>query len=207
MFTEMMKRLSRKSRQAGFTVAEATIVISAAAILAGSATPVISGYVETARLARAKADLQVLGSSIQMYRLDTATHGFIQKGKVQSVKKDQSTSARVMVSNGDVPQVGPGGEPEWMAPFDGQTVDFFQDFSAGKVDATLYPLSQSGGTFLFKAKAGSAAVSSTNPMYSMTARVFSYAPISGDVGAASTTSVQFRNGGAAGLTRATTGVI
>jgi len=127
MFTEMIKRISRKSRQAGFTVAEATIVISAAAILAGSATPVISGYVETARLARAKSDLQVLGSAIQMYRLDTAAYGFTQKGKVHAGKKDQSASVRIMVSNGDIPQVGPGGEPEWIAPFDGQAIDNFQD--------------------------------------------------------------------------------
>ncbi len=87
------------------------------------------------------------------------------------------------------------------------TVDFFQDFASGEVDAVLWPLSQSGGTFLLKASSGSAAVSSTNPMYSMTARLFSYAPIAGAVGEASTTSVSFRNAGTAGLTRATTGSV
>jgi hypothetical protein len=87
------------------------------------------------------------------------------------------------------------------------TVDFFQDFASGEVDAVLWPLSQSGGTFLLKASSGSAAVSSTNPMYSMTARLFSYAPIAGAVGEASTTSVTFRNAGTAGLTRATTGSV
>jgi hypothetical protein len=71
------------------------------------------------------------------------------------------------------------------------TVDFFQDFASGEVDAVLWPLSQSGGTFLLKASSGSAAVSATNPMYSMTARLFSYAPIAGAVGEASTTSVTF----------------
>jgi hypothetical protein len=87
------------------------------------------------------------------------------------------------------------------------TVDFFQDFASGEVDAVLWPLSQSGGTFLLKASSGSAAVSATNPMYSMTARLFSYAPIAGAVGEASTTSVTFRNAGTAGLTRATTGSV
>jgi hypothetical protein len=87
------------------------------------------------------------------------------------------------------------------------TVDFFQDFASGEVDAILWPLSQSGGTFLLKASSGSAAVSATNPMYSMTARLFSYAPIAGAVGEASTTSVTFRNAGTAGLTRATTGSV
>jgi hypothetical protein len=87
------------------------------------------------------------------------------------------------------------------------TVDFFQDYASGSVDAVLWPLSQSGGTFLIKASSGSAAVSATNPMYSMTARLFSYAPIAGAVGEASTTSVTFRNAGTAGLTRATTGSV
>lgn len=87
------------------------------------------------------------------------------------------------------------------------SVDFFQDFAAAEVDAVLWPLSQSGGTFLLKASSGSAAVSATNPMYSMTARLFSYAPIAGAVGEASTTSVTFRNAGTAGLTRATTGSV
>jgi hypothetical protein len=87
------------------------------------------------------------------------------------------------------------------------TVDFFQDFASGEVDAILWPLSQSGGTFLLKASSGSAAVSATNPMYSMTSRLFSYAPIAGAVGEASTTSVTFRNAGTAGLTRATTGSV
>jgi hypothetical protein len=87
------------------------------------------------------------------------------------------------------------------------TVDFFQDFASGEVDAILWPLSQSGGTFLLKASSGSAAVSATNPMFSMTARLFSYAPIAGAVGEASTTSVTFRNAGTAGLTRATTGSV
>jgi hypothetical protein len=87
------------------------------------------------------------------------------------------------------------------------TVDFFQDYASGSVDAILWPLSQSGGTFLIKASAGSQAVSATNPMYSMTARLFSYAPIAGAVGEASTTSVTFRNAGTAGLTRATSGSV
>ena len=87
------------------------------------------------------------------------------------------------------------------------TVDFFQDFAANSVDDVLWPLSQSGGTLLVKVKAGSEAVSATNPMYSMTSRIFNYSPIAGAIGEVSTTSQEFRNAGTAGLTRATTGSI
>lgn len=89
-------------------------------------------------------------------------------------------------------------------------VSFYQDFAAGEVDAVLWPLSQSGGTFLIKASPGSAVISATNPLYQMGARLFSYSPIAGAVGEASTTDVTFRSasyGGTVGLQRGTTGSV
>lgn len=92
------------------------------------------------------------------------------------------------------------------------TVDFFQNFDTNSVDETLWPYSQSGGTFQLSitpgmgttdAQRGSA--SATNPMYTMQARLFSYSPIAGAVGEASTTSVTFRNGSSLGLRRLTAG--
>ena len=83
------------------------------------------------------------------------------------------------------------------------TFDFFQDFQAGSVDATLWPLSQSGNTFIVVAKPTNAVVSATNPTYTMTGVLLSYNPIDGGVGAASTTSVEVPNAGTTGLVRAT----
>lgn len=83
------------------------------------------------------------------------------------------------------------------------TATFFQDYATASVDATLWPLSQSGGTFDVVVRGGSEPVSSTNPKYTMTARLFSYSPLSGGYGDASTTDVSFRNAGTAGLTRGT----
>jgi len=83
------------------------------------------------------------------------------------------------------------------------TATFFQDYASGSVDATLWPLAQSGGTFDVVVRGGSEAVSSTNPKYTMTSRLFSYTPLSGGYGDASTTDVSFRNAGSAGLSRGT----
>lgn len=83
------------------------------------------------------------------------------------------------------------------------TASFFQDFAASEVDATLWTLSQTGGTFDVTVKASDASTSSTNPIFTMTSRLFSYSPIAGAVGDASTTDVTFRNAGTAGLTRGT----
>jgi hypothetical protein len=72
------------------------------------------------------------------------------------------------------------------------------------VDAVLFPLYDSGGTFTVTVKATSSTTSSTNPQYSMVSRLFNYNPIAGAVGDASTTTVTFRNAGTAGITRGTT---
>lgn len=81
------------------------------------------------------------------------------------------------------------------------TLAVFQDFAAASVDATLWPLSQSGATFAVQVRASSAAVSATNPQFNMTGVLLNYNPIGGAVGEASTTDVTIRNGASTGLTR------
>lgn len=81
------------------------------------------------------------------------------------------------------------------------TVDFFQDFAAAEVDATLWPLSSSDTPFEVIVKPTSGAISATNPAYTMSALLMTYNPIDGSVGEASTTSVTFRNASQTGLVR------
>lgn len=83
------------------------------------------------------------------------------------------------------------------------TAEFFQDYATGSVDATLYPLYDSGGTFTVVYRPDSAAASSTNPQYSMTARLTSYSGMGGAVGEANRVTATFRNAGTAGITRGT----
>lgn len=83
------------------------------------------------------------------------------------------------------------------------TLNVFQDFQAASVDATLWPLSQSGASFNVIVRATSAAASPTNPQYNMTGVLLNYSPIAGDIGAAATTPVTIRNSASTGLTRAT----
>lgn len=77
----------------------------------------------------------------------------------------------------------------------------FQDFAAGEIDATLWPLSTSDTPFVVAVKPTNAAISATNPEYQMTSLLFNYSPIAGSVGAASTTTVTFRNASQTGLVR------
>lgn len=83
------------------------------------------------------------------------------------------------------------------------SVDFFQDFAAASVDATLWPIHSNGTEVVITAKPTNAAVSTTNPLYTMTGVLPNYTPLSGGVGEASTVSVEFSNSGDTGIVRTT----
>lgn len=67
------------------------------------------------------------------------------------------------------------------------TLDFHQDFGAGSVDATLFPLIGSAVSFSIKPTSGT--VTATNPSYSGTAIVVQYQPFASNVGDLATLSV------------------
>lgn len=81
-------------------------------------------------------------------------------------------------------------------------VDFYQDFAAASVNATLWPISQASTTVPVVVKPTSAAASSTNPSYTMQGLLMNYSPLDGSVGDASATSVTFQNGSPTGIVQA-----
>jgi hypothetical protein len=62
---------------------------------------------------------------------------------------------------------------------DSLDVKFKQDFSAAAVDATLFPIFESGDAVEFTLRHASSAVSATNPEYRGTIRLNSYQPFTG----------------------------
>ena len=79
------------------------------------------------------------------------------------------------------------------------TVQFFQDFAAGKVHATLQPLIGSSTTVQIEVRPTSGARSTTNPAAVMQGLLMGYNMLSGGVGEASTISAEFDNGSQTGL--------
>lgn len=78
-------------------------------------------------------------------------------------------------------------------------LNFFQDFAAGSVDATLWPLLNTIGTVTIT-PAGTT-VSATNPRYTVPVLISQYQPFASTVGDAATLSVTFPTSGT--VTRAT----
>ena len=79
------------------------------------------------------------------------------------------------------------------------TLNFYQDFGAGSVDATLWPLLNTAATVVITPT--STAVSSTNPSYTAVCLVSQYQPFASTVGDLATLSVTWPTCGT--VTRAT----
>jgi hypothetical protein len=69
------------------------------------------------------------------------------------------------------------------------SLDFHQDFAAGSVDATLFPLLGTQATVVIKPTSGS--VSATNPSYSFNCLVTQYQPFASSIGDLSSLSISW----------------
>lgn len=73
------------------------------------------------------------------------------------------------------------------------TLNFMQDFGAGAVDATLYPLFGTQATVVIKPTSGT--TTATNPSYTFLANVVQYSPFASSVGDIATLSVTWPTSG------------
>jgi len=83
------------------------------------------------------------------------------------------------------------------------TLEVFNDYTAAALDSIMFPLSTGTTGFAVEIRPNNAARSTSNPAYLLTAILYNYSPIAGQVGAAATTTLTLRNAAQAGLTRAT----
>ena len=55
----------------GFTLIELAVVLAIIAVLAAILTPMVTGYLDQARVARAQADTRTVADAIKLYQRDT----------------------------------------------------------------------------------------------------------------------------------------
>lgn len=105
---------------------------------------------------------------------------------------DHIDSVEVNLSKDEIDTTNLGGAGKERAhglADDSFVLNFQQDFDAASVDATLFPLYNNETEFAVVVRPKSAARGATNPEYRGTCILLAYSPLSGSVGALSTTSV------------------
>lgn len=80
-------------------------------------------------------------------------------------------------------------------------VEFYQDFAAGSVDATLFPLIGAAAFPIRVRPVKASAIAATNPEFQGNAVLESYPPLTGEVGALGMAAASFRAGGGSPLVR------
>lgn len=66
--------MTKKSKQTGFTLLEIIVVVTIIAILAAYIAPKIAGRTDDARVSKVRSDLQILESSLELYKLDNFSY-------------------------------------------------------------------------------------------------------------------------------------
>jgi len=82
-----MKISVSQKTQKGFTLLEIIVVVTIIAILAAYIAPKVVGRVGDARISKAKSDIRVLESSLELYKLDNFTYPSTDQGLDALVSK------------------------------------------------------------------------------------------------------------------------
>lgn len=78
----------------GFTLLEIIVVVAIIAILAAYIAPKVAGRVDDARISKAKSDIRVLESSLELYKLDNFNYPSSEQGLEALVNRPSGENTR-----------------------------------------------------------------------------------------------------------------
>ncbi|HEX4521661.1 MAG TPA: hypothetical protein VH063_18950 [Gaiellaceae bacterium] len=109
---------------------------------------------------------------------------------------DHVTSIDIPLTKDQIDATGlnAGGGHDWVHGLadEGCVVEFMNDEDSGSVTDTLFPLYRDEDEFEITYQNFQGAVSDENPSYRMTAKLFNYDPVNGQVGALSKSQTTFK---------------
>jgi len=113
---QTMTRIIRNER--GLSLTEVTIMLSVLSVLTAVLSPTIGDYVNDARLVKASEDVHVLATSFARFAYDVPANPTLAGGWA---------TADLLVSPGDIPATGEGGDAAWAAGLDDNLVSNLED--------------------------------------------------------------------------------
>jgi general secretion pathway protein G len=121
----------------GFTLLEIIVVVAIIAILAAYIAPKVAGRVDDARIAKAKSDIRVLESSLELYKLDNFVYPSSDQGLEALVNKPSGPELRNWRDGGYIKKLNKdpwGNEYRYLYPGSNGEFDVFSlgaDAAAG----------------------------------------------------------------------------
>src|SRR6185503_12848455 len=118
-----------RHHERGVSLVEAAIILSVVAVLAGITAPAVGSYVDTAKLARAREDTQVIANAILDFIADNAESQFLIDGSngttTEPPTRADANRVNLLVSDGDIPTLSAAlaAETFWIGAVNGGTVD------------------------------------------------------------------------------------
>jgi general secretion pathway protein G len=86
--------MEKRRAQSGFTLLEIIVVVAIIAILAAYIAPKVAGRVDDARISKAKSDIRVLESSLELYKLDNFVYPSTEQGLSALITKPSGSEMK-----------------------------------------------------------------------------------------------------------------
>ena len=115
----------RQPIQKGFTLLEIIVVVAIIAILAAYIAPKVAGRVDDARISKAKSDIRVLESSLELYKLDNFSYPSSDQGLKALTTRPSGSNAKNWREGGYIKKLNkdPWGN-EYQYQFPGANLEF-----------------------------------------------------------------------------------
>ena len=115
-------------RMRGFSLLEIIVVVAIIAILAAYIAPKVAGRVDDARISKAKSDIRVLESSLEMYKLDNFSYPSSEQGLEALINKPSGENSKNWREGGYIKKLNKdpwGNEYQYRIPGDNGEFDVY----------------------------------------------------------------------------------
>jgi general secretion pathway protein G len=131
----------------GFTLIELAVVLAIIAILAAVLTPMVTNYLEQARVARAQADLRTIADAVKLYQRDTGRYPIYDSS--DDYKNDTVSKAVFKTGSGNVPTDSSSGS-SWALTSDVATtsLELYLNNNSSGVVVSNFPKTTFNGPYI-----------------------------------------------------------